>query len=50
VGGGASTITLLNQVKIGYEIWRQLNGFPADYYQGVDQGAVKQKAPLRKVK
>jgi multidrug efflux pump subunit AcrA (membrane-fusion protein) len=50
VGGGASTITLLNTVKIGYEIWRQLNGFPADYYQEIEESMVKQKAPLRKVK
>ena len=32
VGAGASTMTLLNDVPIGYEIWRQINGFPPDYY------------------
>lgn len=32
VGSGAYTIALLNDVPIWYEIWRQLNGFPPDYY------------------
>lgn len=50
VGGGANTITLLNDVKIGYEIWRQLNGFPPDYYRDQKSEDVKTKAPLRKVK
>lgn len=50
VGGGANTITLLNNVKIGYELWRQLNGFPADYYKNEKSEDIKTKAPLRKVK
>ena len=33
VGSGARTMALLDDVPIGYEIWRQLNGFPPDYYQ-----------------
>jgi multidrug efflux pump subunit AcrA (membrane-fusion protein) len=32
VGAGSSTMTLLNDVAIGYELWRQINGFPPDYY------------------
>ncbi|PZX54889.1 HlyD family secretion protein [Algoriphagus chordae] len=32
VGSGADGIALLNDVPVWYEIWRQLNGFPADYY------------------
>ena len=32
VGSGARTIALLNDVPIWYEIWRQLNGFPLDFY------------------
>jgi multidrug resistance efflux pump len=31
-GGGAQGIALLNDVPIVYELWRQLNGFPAQYY------------------
>jgi len=33
VGSGAYTIALLKDVPIWYELWRQLNGFPPDYYQ-----------------
>ncbi len=50
VGGGANTITLLNRVKLGYELWRQLNGFPADYYKTDKVPDLKDKAPLKKVK
>ena len=32
VGSGARTIALLNNVPVWYEIWRQLNAFPPDYY------------------
>ncbi len=32
IGAGATTITLLNEVTIWYELWRKINGFPPDYY------------------
>lgn len=32
IGSGADGIALFNDVPVWYEIWRQLNGFPADYY------------------
>jgi len=32
MGSGAEGIALFNDVPVWYEIWRQLNGFPADYY------------------
>lgn len=32
IGSGARTIALLGRVPIWYEIWRQLNGFPPQYY------------------
>ena len=35
VGSGARTIALLNDVPIWFELWRQLNGFPPNYYQPV---------------
>lgn len=35
LGSGAKGIFLLNDVSIWYEIWRQINGFPPDYYAGV---------------
>lgn len=32
IGSGARTIALLSRVPVWYEIWRQLNGFPPQYY------------------
>lgn len=32
-GAGAETFALLEDVPVWYEIWRQLNGFPPNYYQ-----------------
>lgn len=32
IGAGAQTIALLQNVPIWYEIWRNLNGFPPNYY------------------
>lgn len=33
VGSGAKTIALLKDVPIWYELWRQLNGFPPNFYK-----------------
>lgn len=44
VGSGANTIALLEDVPIWYELWRQLNGFPPNYYQ--PEGA--QDKPVKK--
>ena len=33
VGAGASVMSLLKDVPIWYELWRQVNGFPPDYYK-----------------
>lgn len=43
-GSGARTIALLEDVPIWYELWRQLNGFPPNYYQ--PEGA--QGKPVKK--
>ncbi len=32
-GSGAYTLALLEDVPIWFELWRQLNGFPPNYYQ-----------------
>lgn len=37
LGTGANGIALLNNVPVWYELWRNMNGFPPDYY------TVKQK-------
>lgn len=34
VGAGSNSILLLQDVPIWYELWRQFNGFPPDYYAG----------------
>ena len=39
IGSGANGIALLSDVPIWYEMWRNLNGFPPDFYQEVRQNA-----------
>lgn len=36
VGVGARGFVLLKTVPVWYEIWRQLNGFPPDFYKSTD--------------
>ena len=36
VGSGANGMALLKNVPIWYELWRNLNGFPPDYYKKND--------------
>lgn len=43
VGSGANTIALLNDVPIWYELWRQLNGFPPNYYTPKSKDSKSQK-------
>ena len=52
VGTGANTFILLREVPIWYEVWRQLNGFPADYYKSDKENKkdIKRKAPIKSVK
>jgi multidrug resistance efflux pump len=33
MGGGANAIALLKDVPIYYELWRNINGFPPEYYK-----------------
>ena len=37
VGTGANGITLLKDVPIWYELWRNINGFPPDHYKKEDK-------------
>ena len=43
VGSGARTIALLEDVPIWFELWRQINSFPPNYYQpqGTTENASK---------
>ncbi|TFV97747.1 HlyD family efflux transporter periplasmic adaptor subunit [Algoriphagus kandeliae] len=43
IGSGADGIALLNDVPVWYEIWRQLNGFPADYYTQEQKDAIEKE-------
>ncbi|WP_378178033.1 HlyD family secretion protein [Aquimarina sp. SS2-1] len=43
VGSGANTIALLEDVPIWFELWRQLNGFPPNYYQPADTAETTKK-------
>lgn len=42
-GGGVEGLFLLNDVPIGYELWRRISGFPPKFYQ-VDPGKSKDDA------
>ncbi|MFT4611856.1 MAG: multidrug efflux pump subunit AcrA (membrane-fusion protein) [Glaciecola sp.] len=41
VGSGAKTIALFKDVPIWFELWRNLNGFPPDYYQPEGSSKIK---------
>jgi multidrug efflux pump subunit AcrA (membrane-fusion protein) len=41
IGTGVQGITLLNDVPLWYEIWRNINGFPADFYKGNKKSETK---------
>ena len=53
-GSGAEGVALLGEVRVWYEVWRQLNAFPPDYYKDdryVDdpEKGLKVKAPAKTV-
>ncbi|MEZ4910086.1 MAG: HlyD family efflux transporter periplasmic adaptor subunit [Saprospiraceae bacterium] len=52
IGTGAKAFILLKKVPIWYEVWRQLNGFPPDFYdeENMFEQEVKRKAPIKSVK
>ena len=50
IGSGAQGIALLNTVPVWYELWRQLNGFPPDFYEETTNKQPKMKAPVKSLK
>ncbi|MBU2928767.1 HlyD family secretion protein [Winogradskyella psychrotolerans] len=42
-GSGAYTMALLDDVPIWFELWRQLNGFPPNYYKPDNASTTKKK-------
>lgn len=52
-GSGVQGIALLGHVRVWYELWRQLNGFPPDYYgveDAMKEEEKKQDAPIKSLK
>jgi hypothetical protein len=48
IGTGVQGIALLNNVPVWYELWRNINGFPPDFYEmktdsKIDKSAKKEK-------
>ncbi len=43
LGNGAQSIALLKDVPIWYELWRNINGFPPDYYKHESNEDKKEK-------
>jgi multidrug efflux pump subunit AcrA (membrane-fusion protein) len=50
LGGGAVSFALLKDVPIWYELWRQINGFPPDFYSDQQKGkdAKERKSEIHK--
>ena len=43
LGNGAVSFTLLNDVRVWYELWRNVNGFPPDFYKVNDKEKATEK-------
>lgn len=43
IGSGAQTLALLDNVPVWFELWRNLNGFPPNYYQPKSGNSQKEK-------
>ncbi|MCB0698788.1 MAG: HlyD family efflux transporter periplasmic adaptor subunit [Chitinophagaceae bacterium] len=50
LGAGASAIILLKDVPIWYELWRNINGFPPDYYAEQEELKKKEQGIDKKIK
>ncbi|MEM8887678.1 MAG: HlyD family efflux transporter periplasmic adaptor subunit [Bacteroidota bacterium] len=47
VGAGTQSMVLLNEVPVWYELWRQINDFPPDFYTVDKKKDDKAKAPIK---
>ncbi len=50
IGTGAEAFILLNEVPIWYEVWRQLNGFPRDFYKSNKENKTESTYKISKVR
>jgi hypothetical protein len=41
MGTGANGLSLLNDVPVWYELWRNINSFPPDYYKQKQEQTAK---------
>jgi hypothetical protein len=48
LGAGTNGMILLKNVPIWYEMWRQVNGFPPDYYKSYTHETAKEKVKRSK--
>ncbi len=51
-GSGAKGIAYMEWVPVWYELWRQINGFPPEFYDNLESkpDKIKQKAPVKSLK
>lgn len=50
IGTGVRGIAILKDVPVWYEVWRQLNGFPADFYEeDMERNKTRFKSPVKAV-
>ena len=47
MGAGAQGIALLKDVPVWYELWRNINGFPPDYYNEEKQNKNRINEPIK---
>lgn len=47
VGAGTHSMVLLNEVPVWYELWRQINDFPPEFYDPKNLKREKVKAPIK---
>ena len=48
LGSGALGWAMLDQVRVGFEIWRRINGFPPSLRQASDEGFGGESTPVKK--
>ena len=47
-GSGVQGMALLNNVKVAYELWRNLSGFPPEYYTAINEDKQYKNKPKSK--
>lgn len=50
MGGGVKGFILLGEVPVWYEMWRQFNGFPPNFYESIDKNDPSSNANKTEIK